>query len=108
MRRYLYRCPVCRTTSPLCRTPAELKAEGASHRHKIHGRHHPDGEKDGEVDRRGRWYIATLHARLADTYADYCDPEGMGHRLWAGALAWLTLTTAGLTALWATSAALQP
>lgn len=32
----------------------------------------------------------------------------MGHRLWAGALAWLTLTTAGLTALWATGAALQP
>ncbi|MFC9227497.1 hypothetical protein ACFTZI_00620 [Streptomyces decoyicus] len=63
-------------TEQKCRTgninqlpaPAELKAEGASHRDQIHGRHHPDGEKDGEVDRRGRWYadlgwLATLHAR---------------------------------------------
>ncbi|WP_329182160.1 hypothetical protein OG754_40280 (plasmid) [Streptomyces decoyicus] len=82
-------------------------------RRQIHGRHHPDGEKDGEVDRRGRWYadlgwLATLQARLADTYADLRDPDGTGHRLWAGALAWLTLTAAGLTALWATGAALQP
>ncbi|GLW19711.1 hypothetical protein Stsp01_64540 [Streptomyces sp. NBRC 13847] len=113
MRRYLYRCPVCRTTSPLCRTPAELKAEGESHRHDLHGGHFPDGEKDGEVDRRGRWYddlgwLTTLHARLTDAYADLHDPHGTGHRLWAGALAWLTLTAGALTTLWATTAALQP
>lgn len=41
---------------------------------------HPDGEQAGEVDRRGRWQadfgiITTLHARLADTYADLRDPK---------------------------------
>lgn len=41
MRRDLYRCPVCRTTSPLCRTRAGLKAEGESHRRVLHGGHSP-------------------------------------------------------------------
>ncbi|MFF4286007.1 hypothetical protein ACFY0R_11865 [Streptomyces sp. NPDC001633] len=113
MRRYLYRCPVCRTTSPICRTPAELKAESAGHRAALHGGHYPDDEIHGEVDRQGRWYadlslIAALQARLADAYADIPDPNGMGRRLWAEALSWLTLTAIALAALRATTTALQP
>ncbi|MGW2183319.1 hypothetical protein ACWCXX_35810 [Streptomyces sp. NPDC001732] len=113
MRRYLYRCPVCRTTSPLTHTPATLAAERDHHRHALHAGHHPDGEKAGEVDRRGRWYadldlVARLHARLTDTYADVHDPKGSGAPLWARGLAWLTLTTGAAAALWTTTALLQP
>ncbi|MFE3144263.1 hypothetical protein [Streptomyces scopuliridis] len=112
MRRYLYRCPVCRTTSGVRFSPGEIAAEGEHHRHQLHAGHYPDGEQAGEVDRRGRWYaglgiITTLHARLADTYADLRDPKGSGGRLWADALSWLTLTGSALTVLWATTAALQ-
>ncbi|MFF8717521.1 hypothetical protein ACF07T_39915 [Streptomyces sp. NPDC015184] len=72
MRRYLYRCPICRTTSPLTHTPAALAAERDHHRQALHAGHHPDGEKAGEVDRRGRWHadldlVARLHTRLTDT-----------------------------------------
>ncbi|KPC61265.1 hypothetical protein [Streptomyces chattanoogensis] len=113
MRRYLYRCPVCRTTSPVCRNRAELTSESDRHRGILHGGHYPDGEKAGGVDRRGRWYadlglVAAAHACLADAYADIPDPGGMGRRLWAEALSWLTLTATALGALWATAAALQP
>ncbi|MFJ5802532.1 hypothetical protein [Streptomyces decoyicus] len=113
MRRYLYRCPVCRTTSPVCRSRAELKAESAGHRAALHGGHYPDDEVHGEVDRRGRWYadlsfIAAVQARLADAYADIPDPTGMGRRLWADALSWLTLTATAAAALWCTTTALQP
>ncbi|MEV8455535.1 hypothetical protein AB0467_28415 [Streptomyces sp. NPDC052095] len=105
MRRYLYRCPVCRTTSPLTRTPAALDAERDHHRRTLHGGHHPDDEKTGEVDRRGRWYtdldpVARLHARLTDIYADLRDPKGTGSPLWARALAWLTLATGAATTFW--------
>ncbi|KIZ17363.1 hypothetical protein [Streptomyces natalensis] len=113
MRRFLYRCPVCRTTSPVCRNRAELKGESDRHRAILHGDHYPDGEKTGAVDRRGRWYadlglIAAVQARLADAYADIPDPNGMGRRLWADALSWLTLTATALAALWCTTTALQP
>ncbi|MFF4950584.1 hypothetical protein [Streptomyces chattanoogensis] len=113
MRRYLYRCPVCRTTSPVCRTRAELNSESAGHRAAIHGGHFPDDEIHGEVDRRGRWYadlslIAALQARLADAYADIPDPTGMGRRLWADALSWITLIATSLAGLWVTTTALQP
>ncbi|MFD8826914.1 hypothetical protein ACFV1C_31740 [Streptomyces sp. NPDC059605] len=113
MRRYLYRCPVCRTTSPLTHHPATLTAERDHHRHTLHAGHHPDGEKAGEVDRRGRWYtdldlITRLHTRLTDTYADIHDPKGSGAPLWARTLAWLTLTTGAATVLWTTTALLQP
>ncbi|WP_411121277.1 hypothetical protein [Streptomyces sp. x-19] len=113
MRRYLYRCPVCRTTSPVCWTRAELKAESDGHRAALHGGHYPDGEHDGEVDRRGRWYaeldlLTAIQARIADAYADLRDPDGMGRRLWAEALSWLTLTATAAAALWCTTTALQP
>jgi len=113
MRRYLYRCPVCRTTSPVRFGPPEIAAEGEHHRQTLHGGHYPDGEKAGEVDRRGRWHadlgiLAALNARLADTYADLRDPKDTGSPLWARALAWLTLTTSAATTLWITTAALQP
>ncbi|MET9656809.1 hypothetical protein [Streptomyces sp. NPDC006510] len=113
LRRFLYRCPVCRTTSPVRFSPPEIGAEGEHHRQALHGGHYPDGETTGEVDRRGRWYtdlgrLAALHARLADTFADLRDPKGSGGRLWADALAWLTLSTTALGALWATTAALHP
>ncbi|MEU3602244.1 hypothetical protein ABZ714_26530 [Streptomyces sp. NPDC006798] len=113
MRRYLYRCPVCRTTSGVRFSPAEAAAEGEHHRRQLHAGHHPDGEHTGEIDRRGRWYadlgpLTALHARLADAYADLRDPKGTGGRLWAAALAWATLAASGLTALLAASAALQP
>lgn len=113
MRRYLYRCPVCRTTSSTVHTPRAAESEAAGHREQMHGGHHPDGQFIGEVDRRGRWYtdltlLGRLHTRLADTLADLRDPKGTGGRLWAATLAWLTLTGSALTVLWVTAAALQP
>ncbi|MFF3787559.1 hypothetical protein [Streptomyces sp. NPDC001933] len=113
MRRYLYRCPLCRTTSPVRFSPPEIGAEGEYHRQALHGGHYPDGETTGEVDRRGRWYtdlgiLASLQTRLGDTFADLRDPKGTGGRIWADALAWLTLTTGAATVLWTTTAVLQP
>ncbi|MFE3151175.1 MULTISPECIES: hypothetical protein [unclassified Streptomyces] len=94
-------------------SPAALAAERNHHRQALHGGHHPDGERAGEVDRAGRWYadldlFARLHARLTDTYADVHDPKGSGAPLWARALAWLTLITGAATVLWTTTAVLQP
>ncbi|MFE7808517.1 hypothetical protein ACFU51_28370 [Streptomyces sp. NPDC057430] len=113
MRRYLYRCTVCRTTSPVCFGTAELEAESDHHRDALHSGHYPDGERIGEVDRNGRWYadmrfVIALHTRLADNLADIRDPKGHGARLWAWALSWLTLGGAGYIALWAMSIALTP
>ncbi|MCM2394340.1 hypothetical protein, partial [Streptomyces albipurpureus] len=110
MRRYLYRCPVCRTTSGVRFSPAESTAEGEHHRLQLHAGHYPDGEHVGEIDRQGRWYtdmgpLTALHTRLADTYADLRDPKGIGGCLWAAAFAWVTLAASGLTVLWTTAAA---
>ncbi|WP_206433879.1 hypothetical protein, partial [Streptomyces sp. ADI95-17] len=76
MHRYLYRCPVCRTTSPVRHSPAALTAEGDHHRQALHDGHHPDGERSGEVDDLD--LVARLHARLTDTYANIHDPKGSG------------------------------
>ncbi len=71
MRRYRYRCTICRTTSPVVLDPDDLDAEGDAHRQAVHGGHFPDDELAGEIDRLGRWYaalspLARLHARIAD------------------------------------------
>ncbi|MDD9383128.1 hypothetical protein M8Z33_42080 [Streptomyces sp. ZAF1911] len=112
MRRYLYRCTLCRTTSPICFGTAELDAQSSHHRDAVHSGHYPDGERSGAVDRTGRWYadmgpLTALHTRLTDEFADLRDPKGNGLRLWAWALSWLTLSTAGLLAVWATGAVLS-
>ncbi|MCY0947306.1 hypothetical protein [Streptomyces antarcticus] len=111
MRRYLYRCNVCSTTSPTVLHPDDLVAEGEGHRQVLHGGHYPDGESAGEIDRLGRWYaslgpLARLHARIADNLADLRDPKGMGHPLWASAAASLTIAAAAALVLAVFSAAL--
>ncbi|GAA2264670.1 hypothetical protein GCM10010232_66020 [Streptomyces amakusaensis] len=104
MRRYRYRCPVCRTTSPVCHGLNALAAEGEDHRTTQHGGHFPDGETFGEIDRRGRWYttlppLTAVHARLADALSDLHDEKAMGHYWWATAGAALILTAAAALAL---------
>ncbi|MFJ9188468.1 hypothetical protein ACIRQO_36130 [Streptomyces anulatus] len=42
MRRYRYRCTVCRTTSPVVHQFHDLAAEGTAHRQAIHAGHIPD------------------------------------------------------------------
>ncbi|MCX5278322.1 MULTISPECIES: hypothetical protein [Streptomyces] len=111
MRRYLYRCPVCSTTSPTVHHLDDLAAEGEGHRQALHGGHFPDGESAGEIDRLGRWYAALtpltrLHARIADNLADLRDPKGVGHPLWASAAASLTIAAAAALVLAVLSAAL--
>ncbi|WP_326701888.1 hypothetical protein OG909_32820 (plasmid) [Streptomyces sp. NBC_01754] len=88
MRRYRYRCTVCRTTSPVVHQLHDLDAEGAAHRQALHAGHFPDDEAAGQIDRRGRWYTAlpplsALHAHLADALSDLHDPKAMGHYWWA-------------------------
>ncbi|MFJ8982629.1 hypothetical protein [Streptomyces sp. NPDC102282] len=102
MRRYRYRCTVCRTTSPVVHELDDLAAEGATHRQALHGGHIPDDETAGQVDRLGRWYAAhspliALHARVADALSDLHDAKAMGHYWWA---------TAGATVLLGSAAAL--
>ncbi|MEU9418413.1 hypothetical protein [Streptomyces sp. NPDC048272] len=111
MRRYLYRCPVCSTTSPTVHHPNEVAAEAIAHRQALHGGHFPDGESAGEIDRLGRWYaslgpLTTLHARIADNLADLKTPKGVGHPLWASAAATLTIAAAAALVLAVLSAAL--
>ncbi|MER7761330.1 hypothetical protein [Streptomyces sp. NPDC097619] len=112
MRRYLYRCTLCCTTSPMCFGTAELDAQSNHHRAAVHSGHYPDGERSGAVDRTGRWYadmgpLTTLHSLLADAFADLRDPTGQGLRLWAWALSWLTLSTAGLLTVWVSGVVLS-
>ncbi|MEU2514731.1 hypothetical protein [Streptomyces syringium] len=88
---------VCRTTSPVVHALGAVEKEANGHRQALHGGHHSDDQIAGEVNRRGRWHadlagIATVHARLSDTFAGLRDPGGMGARLWADAAAWLTIT----------------
>ncbi|MEU8764354.1 hypothetical protein [Streptomyces sp. NPDC048659] len=88
MRRYRYRCTICRTTSPVVLDPDDLDAEGNAHRQAVHGGHFPDDELAGEIDRLGRWYaalspLARLHARIADGLSDLRDEKTMGHYWWA-------------------------
>ncbi|AXU16804.1 hypothetical protein [Streptomyces clavuligerus] len=102
MRRFRYRCTVCRTTSPVTLGVADLAAEIETHRQTIHGGHIPDDEMTGEIDRLGRWYaalspLAALHARIADEFSDFRDDKTMGHYWWATAGA--TLLIAGGAAL---------
>ncbi|MEU8842673.1 hypothetical protein AB0D97_26660 [Streptomyces roseus] len=111
MRRYLYRCPVCLTTSPVAYGLDEVADEATTHRQAIHGGHFPDGESAGEIDRLGRWYaalgpLAALHARIADNLADLKTPKGVGHPLWASAAAALTIAAAAALVLAVLSAAL--
>lgn len=96
MRRYRYRCTLCRTTSPVVHQLHDLAAEGEAHRRAIHGGHMPDDEAAGEIDRLGRWYadlhpLVALHARIADGLSDLRDPKGAGHPFWASASAALVL-----------------
>ncbi|MFE2529042.1 hypothetical protein ACFXEL_32995 [Streptomyces sp. NPDC059382] len=111
MRRYLYRCNVCSTTSPMVLRLDDLAIEAEGHRQVLHGGHFPDGENAGEIDRLGRWYaslgpLARVHARIADNLADLRDPKGMGHPLWASAAAALTIAAAAGLVLAVLSAAL--
>ncbi|MFB6507517.1 MULTISPECIES: hypothetical protein [unclassified Streptomyces] len=111
MRRYRYRCTVCRTTSPVVHQLDDLAAEGETHRQTLHGGHIPDDETAGQVDRLGRWYtglspLAALHAHLADALSDLHDPKAMGHYWWASTGATLTLGGAAGLILMLISAAL--
>ncbi|MFI5621741.1 hypothetical protein [Streptomyces sp. NPDC051567] len=104
MRRYRYRCTICRTTSPTVHRPADLETEGHAHRHSQHGGHYPDDELAGRIDRRGRWYetlhpLTATHAHLADALSDLHDPKTLGHYWWASAGAALILTTAAALVL---------
>ncbi|HEY9327050.1 MAG TPA: hypothetical protein VIS09_02225 [Streptomyces sp.] len=105
MRRYRYRCTVCRTTSPVVHEIEALTAIGEDHRQTLHGGHFPDDEIAGQIDRLGRWYaalppLATLHARIADGLSDLRDIKAMGHYWWASAGATLLIGgTAALIAL---------
>ncbi|MCY0923565.1 MULTISPECIES: hypothetical protein [unclassified Streptomyces] len=112
MRRYLYRCPVCLTTSPVAHGLDEVDDEAAAHRQAIHGGHFPDGESAGEIDRLGRWYaalgpLAALHSRIADNLADLGDPKGMGRPMGASALAAFAIAAAAAIVLGVLSAALS-
>ncbi|MFJ7209508.1 hypothetical protein ACIQWR_39005 [Streptomyces sp. NPDC098789] len=111
MRRYAYRCIVCRTTSPVVHQLEDLAAEGAAHRLALHGGHIPDAEAAGQIDRLGRWYAAlgpliAMHARIADGLSDLRDPNGMGHPFWASASATLILGSAAALIFGVISAAL--
>lgn len=102
MRRYLYRCTLCRTTSPVVLALDDLDAEAGAHRQAVHGGHFPDDELVGEIDRLGRWYaalppLAALHARIADALSDLHDIKAMGHYWWASTAA--TLLIGGTAAL---------
>ncbi|WP_331726539.1 hypothetical protein [Streptomyces uncialis] len=111
MRRYRYRCTVCRTTSPVVLNLADLAAEGSTHRLTLHGGHIPDDEAAGEVDRLGRWYatlppLTAMHARIADGLSDLRDPKGMGRPFWASGSAALVLGSATALTLLLIAAAL--
>ncbi|MFB8016874.1 hypothetical protein ACFC5E_36190 [Streptomyces rochei] len=111
MRRYRYRCTVCRTTSPVVHQLDDLAAEGAAHRQAIHAGHIPDEETAGQIDRLGRWYatlppLSALHAHLADALSDLHDPKAMGHYWWATAGAALAIGTAAALCLTLITAAL--
>ncbi|MFJ5098990.1 hypothetical protein [Streptomyces sp. NPDC088557] len=104
MRRYRYRCTLCRTTSPVTLGAADLAAETEAHRQTIHGGHIPDDERTGEIDRLGRWYTAltpltALHARIADELSDLRDEKTMGHYWWATAGAALLIAAGAALAL---------
>lgn len=111
MRRYRYRCTLCRTTSPAVHELADLAAESNSHRQTIHGGHIPDDEIAGEIDRLGRWYatlppLTTLHARIADALSNLRDPKTMGHYWWASAGATLLIGGSAVLMLLVVSAVL--
>lgn len=111
MRRYRYRCTVCRTTSPVVHQLHDLAAEGTAHRQAIHAGHIPDDETTGQIDRLGRWYatlppLNALHAHLADGLSDLHDPKAMGHYWWASAGAALIIGGAAALILALISAAL--
>ncbi|MCY0930874.1 hypothetical protein OTB20_32720 [Streptomyces sp. H27-H1] len=111
MRRYRYRCTVCRTTSPVVHQIHDLAAEGEAHRLALHGGHIPDDEAAGQVDRRGRWYAAlsplvAIHAHIADGLSDLHDTKTMGHYWWASSGAALILASAAALILTVVSAAL--
>ncbi|MFF7780395.1 hypothetical protein ACFZCG_39030 [Streptomyces tanashiensis] len=111
MRRYRYRCTVCRTTSPVVHQLDDLEAEGTVHRQTIHGGHFPDDELAGEIDRLGRWYaalspLAALHARIADGLSDLRDTKTLGHYWWASASAALLIGGSAALVLLVVSAAL--
>ncbi|MFE3074167.1 hypothetical protein [Streptomyces sp. NPDC059247] len=111
MRRFRYRCTVCRTTSPVVHQPDDLAAETAAHRQTIHGGHIPDDEIAGQIDRLGRWYtaltpLAALHARIADGLSDLHDEKAMGHYWWANAGATLLIGGSAALILLVVSAAL--
>lgn len=111
MRRYRYRCTVCRTTSPVVHQLDDLAAEGEAHRLALHGEHIPDDEAAGQVDRLGRWYASLgpligIHARIADGLSDLRDTKTTGHYWWATAGATLILGSAAALVLGIISAAL--
>ncbi|MFE6270469.1 hypothetical protein ACFVQ9_17005 [Streptomyces goshikiensis] len=111
MRRYVYRCTVCRTSSPVVRQLDDLAAEGEAHRLALHGGHIPDAEAVGQVDRLGRLYaslgpLIAMHARIADGLSDLRDPKGMGYPFWASATATLLLGSAAALVFGVISAAL--
>lgn len=111
MRRYVYRCTVCRTTSPVVHQLEDLAAAGEDHRLALHGGHIPDAEAAGQVDRLGRWYaslgpLIAMHARIADGLSDLRDPKGIGHPFWASAAATLVLGGAAALVFGVISAAL--
>ncbi|MBT1183935.1 hypothetical protein HET69_07885 [Streptomyces sp. CJ_13] len=111
MRRYAYRCTVCRTTSPVVHQLPDLAAVGEAHRLALHGGHIPDEEAAGQVDRLGRWYaslgpLIAMHARIADGLSDLRDTKTMGHYWWATAGATLALSAAAALVLGVISAAL--
>lgn len=111
MRRYRYRCTICRTTSPIVHQPDDLTAEGDAHRQAVHGGHFPDDELAGQIDRLGRWYaalppLAVLHARIADRLSDLRDEKAMGHYWWANASATLLIGGSAALMLFVVSAAL--
>lgn len=111
MRRYRYRCTVCRTTSPVVHETEALAAMGEAHRQTLHGGHFPDDELAGQIDRLGRWYaalspLAALHARIADALSDLRDIKTAGHYWWASAGAALLIGAAAALILTLISAAL--
>ncbi|MET9438089.1 hypothetical protein [Streptomyces sp. NPDC006551] len=111
MRRYRYRCAVCRTTSPVVHEIEALTAVGETHRQHLHGGHIPDDEMAGQIDRLGRWYaalppLAALHARIADALSDLRDIKTMGHYWWASAGATVLIGGSAALVLLVVSAAL--
>ncbi|MFD4543568.1 hypothetical protein [Streptomyces bauhiniae] len=111
MRRYRYRCIVCRTTSPVVTEIEALTAVGEAHRQTLHGGHFPDDEIAGQIDRLGRWYaalppLAALHARIADALSDLHDIKTAGHYWWASAGATLLIGAVAALALLLVASAL--